>query len=185
MVARRSAPPSPATAPLTVALLALPGVVAFDAVLAGQVFGDPTPTRDHPRAPAGGLYTLRLCGLGPGPVTAAGGLPFVLPAGLEALADAHTIVVPGVADHEQPPPPTVLDALRAAHARGARLLSICTGAFILAAAGVLDGRRATTHWARAARLAALYPRVCVDPRVLYVDEGVGRHEKLTPGDTEI
>ena len=65
----------------------------------------------------------------------------------------------------------MLDALRAAHARGARMVSICTGAFALAAAGVLDGRRATTHWRDAADLAARYPRVRVEPGVLYIDEG--------------
>ena len=70
-----------------------------------------------------------------------------------------------------PPPAAVLEALRAAHARGARVASICTGAFVLAHAGLLDGRRATTHWAYAERLAERYPAVTVDPGVLYVDEG--------------
>jgi AraC family transcriptional activator FtrA len=69
------------------------------------------------------------------------------------------------------PPAATLDALRQAHARGVRILSLCTGAFVLAAAGLLDGRQATTHWGSAARLAAQYPDVDVDPRVLYVDNG--------------
>jgi transcriptional regulator GlxA family with amidase domain len=86
------------------------------------------------------------------------------------LDRADTIVVPGLA-RPGPPSAPVLAALAAAAARGARLVSICTGAFVLAAAGVLDGRRATTHWAYAARLAREYPAVTVEPRALYVDEG--------------
>jgi transcriptional regulator GlxA family with amidase domain len=87
---------------------------------------------------------------------------------LAALRRADTIVVPACSDD---PPPALLDALRRAHRRGARILSLCTGAFTLAAAGLLDGRRATTHWAHADELAARYPAVQVDPSVLYVDDG--------------
>lgn len=92
-------------------------------------------------------------------------------AGLDALATADTVVVPGYAPHDRPPPP-VLDALRSAAARGARVVSICTGAFALAAAGLLDGRRATTHWHDTDELTARHPAVDVDPNVLYVDEGM-------------
>ena len=81
------------------------------------------------------------------------------------------MLVPGLRPAQWPPPAAALDALRAAHARGARVASICTGAFVLAHAGLLDGRRATTHWAHAERLAERYPAVTVDPGVLYVDEG--------------
>jgi transcriptional regulator GlxA family with amidase domain len=90
---------------------------------------------------------------------------------ISAAADADTVVVPGVTGYAEPPPQPVLDLLRDAHARGARIASICTGAFVLAAAGLLDGRRVTTHWAVAGELAARYPRVQVDPSVLYVDNG--------------
>jgi AraC family transcriptional activator FtrA len=90
--------------------------------------------------------------------------------GLRALERADTIVVPGWADPDVPPPPALTRALVRAHDRGARVFSICTGAFVLAAAGLLDGRRATTHWMYADLLAARYPQVDVDPRVLYVVE---------------
>ncbi|WP_161805600.1 helix-turn-helix domain-containing protein [Frateuria defendens] len=91
--------------------------------------------------------------------------------GLEALAKAGTVIVPSWRGVDAPPPPALLDALRAAHARGARLLSYCSGVFVLAATGLLDGRRATTHWRYAEALAARYPRIRVEPDVLYVDEG--------------
>jgi len=97
---------------------------------------------------------------------------FVLEAthGLRALDRADTIVVPGWADPELPPPPALIRALVRAHDRGARIFSICTGAFVLAAAGLLDGRRATTHWMYADLLTERFPQVEVDPRVLYVVE---------------
>src|SRR4051794_201893 len=90
--------------------------------------------------------------------------------GLRALERADTIVVPGWVDPDVPPPPALTRALLRAHDRGARVFSICTGAFVLAAAGLLDGRRATTHWMYADRLAERYPQIDVDPRVLYVVE---------------
>jgi AraC family transcriptional regulator, transcriptional activator FtrA len=91
--------------------------------------------------------------------------------GLERLHAAGTIVIPGWQGIDVPVPQAILDALRGAHARGARLLSICSGAFVLAATGLLDGRRATTHWRYAEALQRRYPAICVDPNVLYVDEG--------------
>jgi AraC family transcriptional activator FtrA len=91
-------------------------------------------------------------------------------AGLEALADAGTIIIPGWRTDEQPPP-HLLKTLIRAHARGARLVSICSGAFVLAATGLLNGRRATTHWMYAAKLAEKHPSIRVEPDVLYVDEG--------------
>lgn len=148
-----------------VAVLALPDVVPFDLVIGAQVFGDPRP---H-----GGVakYRMLLCGPAPGLVPMASGVPIGVPLGLEALAQADTVVVPGRSEADAPVAPHVVEALAAAAARGARLLSICTGAFVLGEAGALDGRRATTHWAHTDRLAARYPRATVDPRVLYVDEG--------------
>ncbi|HEY8607930.1 MAG TPA: helix-turn-helix domain-containing protein [Noviherbaspirillum sp.] len=91
--------------------------------------------------------------------------------GLEALCEADTILVPGTGDPAGPVSARVVAALRRAAARGARIASICSGAFVLAAAGLLDGRRATTHWAGAAELARRYPEVIVDPNVLFVDNG--------------
>lgn len=90
---------------------------------------------------------------------------------LAALGGARTVVVPSWADPEVAPPAVLTDALAAAHAGGARIVALCTGAFVLAAAGLLDGRRATTHWAHAGDLATRHPLVTVDPDVLYVDEG--------------
>jgi transcriptional regulator GlxA family with amidase domain len=92
-------------------------------------------------------------------------------AGLGALRHADTVVVPGYAGLLEPPPEQALAALRAAGRRGARVLSVCTGAFALAHAGLLDGRRATTHWAWAGELAARFPTVEVDPDALFMDEG--------------
>jgi transcriptional regulator GlxA family with amidase domain len=149
----------------TVAVLALPDVVPFDLVIPGQIFWD---TKPH-----GGkaYYRMLLCGPAPGLVPMAGGVPVGVPLGLEALAEADTIVVPGRAEADAPVAAPVVEALHASAARGARLVSICTGAFVLGEAGALDERRATTHWAHTDRLASLYPKATVDPKVLYVDAG--------------
>jgi transcriptional regulator GlxA family with amidase domain len=144
-----------------VAVLALESVVAFDLAIPAQVLG-----RDDP-----GLYDVVVCAERPGPVGTTTGFDIVASAGLSALDTAHTVVVPGFAPETRDLSPAVLDALRTAHDRGARMVSICTGAFALAAAGLLDGRRATTHWQWAALLAELHPAVDVDPDVLFVDDG--------------
>src|SRR5262245_53639685 len=117
------------------------------------------------------VYRFSVVGLGVAPVQI--GPVFLFPAtdDCDALARADTIVVPACADVHDDPPEQLVAAVRAAHERGARLVSICSGAFIFAAAGVLDGRRVTTHWMHAAELARRYPSVHVDPGVLYVDEG--------------
>jgi AraC family transcriptional regulator, transcriptional activator FtrA len=93
------------------------------------------------------------------------------PYGLDRLVAADTVIVPWSHDVEQHPPVDLVDAVRAAHEAGARIASICTGAFVLAAAGLLDGRRATTHWMHAELLARRHPRIQVDPDVLYIDHG--------------
>ena len=87
------------------------------------------------------------------------------------LVTADTVIVPACHDGDLRPPPRLVEAVRSAYDRGARVMSICTGAFVLAEAGILDGRRAATHWMYADRLARRHPRVRVDPNVLYVDEG--------------
>lgn len=91
--------------------------------------------------------------------------------GLDRVATADTVIVPACADIDVPPPPELVEAVRAAHEAGARVASLCTGAFVLGAAGLLDGRRATTHWAHAAELSARHPLAVVDPDVLYTDNG--------------
>ncbi|MEU6238017.1 helix-turn-helix domain-containing protein [Kitasatospora sp. NPDC047058] len=142
-----------------VAVLALPGVLPLDLGIPVQAFGaDP-----H--------YRVTVCtDPSAGPVRS-GGFTVGTSAGLEALQDAETVVVPGYEEQGGPVPAAALSAIRAAHARGARLVSICTGAFALAAAGLLDGRPATTHWRDTAELKRRYPRVDVRPNLLYVDDG--------------
>ncbi|WP_203959289.1 GlxA family transcriptional regulator, partial [Sphaerisporangium siamense] len=114
-------------------------------------------------------YQVRVCA--ERPEVDAGVFTLRAPWGLDGLADAGTIIVPGTANPADPPSPAVRHALRAAAARGTRIASICSGTFTLAAAGLLGGLRATTHWAAAGRLAATYPDIEVDPDVLYVDNG--------------
>jgi transcriptional regulator GlxA family with amidase domain len=149
----------------TVAVLVLPNVVPFDLVIPDFVFGD---TKPH-----GGVayYRMLLCGGEPGMVPMVGGTPVGISHGLEVIREADTIVVPGRSPADGPIDEPILAELRATRRRGARFVSICTGSFVLAAAGLLDDRKATTHWAHADSLKRLYPRVSVDPRVLYVEDG--------------
>jgi AraC family transcriptional activator FtrA len=130
-----------------------------------EVFGLPRPEIKVP------WYRFEVCALDRGPLRATGGVTIRARSDLRALRRAGTIVIPGWRDPDERPPEALLKALRAAHARGARLVTICSGVFVLAAAGLLDGRRATTHWRYVERLRALHPRVRVEPDVLYVDEG--------------
>ncbi|MFF5987172.1 GlxA family transcriptional regulator [Prauserella flavalba] len=147
----------------TVAVLALDTVVPFDLSTPIEVF-----TRT--RLPDGRqAYRVRVCGVTP--EVDAGTFTLRAPWGLDALADADTIILPGCADPARPVPEPVLEALRRAAARGTRIASICSGAFVLAATGLLDGHRATTHWLGADVLARLHPGIEVDPDVLYVDNG--------------
>ena len=158
---------SDAPRPHVIAVLAVDVVVGFDLHIPSQTFG--IAERDgHP------LYDVRICGVDDGPVRVTSGYRAVLDHGPEALAEADTVIVPGThcleARRDGTLPPAVAEALARVPAR-ARWMSICTGAFILAAAGRLDGRRATTHWARAADLRRLHPAVEVDDAVLFVDDG--------------
>ena len=148
-----------------VAILALPSVVLFDLAVPLQVFGYPRPDLGAMR------YRAFLCGPAPGPVMTASGFPIVVPHGLGPLRRAQTIIVVGVEETGWPVAPAVRRALQRAHARGARIVSIFTGAFVLAAAGLLRGRRATTHWLDVADFRQRFPDVPIDPDVLYVDEG--------------
>lgn len=116
-------------------------------------------------------YRFAVCAAERGPIRAAGGIQVVAPHGLAMLARADTIVIPGWRDADEAPPEALLRALRRAHARGARLASICSGVFVLAAAGVLEGKAATTHWRYADKLRERHPAIDVRPNELYVDEG--------------
>jgi transcriptional regulator GlxA family with amidase domain len=146
-----------------VAVVAFDGVVNFDLSLPCDVFG-------RARLPDGSpAYRVKVCGVKRR--VDAGMLELGCRHGLAPLRTAHTVIVPGVADLDRAVDPRLLEALRSAFHRGVRMASICTGAFVLARAGLLDGKRATTHWLAAAELARRYPEVRVDPAVLYVDEG--------------
>ncbi|ONI69457.1 AraC family transcriptional regulator [Kribbella sp. ALI-6-A] len=151
-----------------VAVVAADRVDSLDLAIPGQVFGSA-------RSEDGtALYDVIMCGQRPGlDVTGRGGaelFQLTAPYELSEALSADTVIVPG-ARTDGEPSAEVLDVLRQAHSRGARLASICAGAFLLAAAGLLDGRPATTHWTSAGTLARRYPRVEVDPNVLFVDDG--------------
>jgi transcriptional regulator GlxA family with amidase domain len=146
----------------TVALAVTDGMLHFELSVAYEVFG---------AAPVGVVdswYDVAVCG--PDAVRV-GRFRLEPDLGLDRLKSADTVIVPAWADVDEDPPAALVDAVRAAHEAGARVASLCTGAFVLAAAGLLDGKRATTHWAHTGALAARYPQVEVDPDVLYVDNG--------------
>jgi AraC family transcriptional activator FtrA len=153
----------------TVAVLAYEGMSMFETGIVTEVFGLPRPEFEVP------WYQLTICAPHPGPVPVVGGATLHAPAGLDTFAEAETVIVPGVPDVAGDCDPELIAALRRAHRRGARVMSICSGAFALAAAGLLDGRRAATHWRYADLLRRRYPRVEVDPNVLYIDD----HDVLT------
>src|ERR1700756_1254666 len=147
-----------------VAALAYDGIAAFEFGIVAEVFGLPRPEMGPD------WYRFQVCSLQPGRLRATGGIFIQTRGRLADLAKAGTIVIPGWKATEMPSP-KLITALRRAHASGARLVSICSGAFVLAATGLLDGKRATTHWRYAEELASRFPKISVDPGVLYVDEG--------------
>ncbi|HEY6759784.1 MAG TPA: helix-turn-helix domain-containing protein [Baekduia sp.] len=155
--------------PLRVVVLMMEGSVLFDVGTATTVFGSAPVPRASPRPRLG--YELVLAGAGARPVTTSMGVQVTPTAGLDAVDRADLVVVGGAVPDLVGSQVVALDALAGAAARGARVMSICTGAFALAHAGLLDGRRATTHWGYCARLAEEFPEVEVDPDVLYVDDG--------------
>jgi AraC family transcriptional regulator, transcriptional activator FtrA len=154
--------PNGDSGPHRVVALALDGVVLLDLAAPTHLFG-------HCGAPH---YRFTLAGLRPGPVRTSTGFDVLAPRGAGALEQADTVVVPGISvDTDRAAIAQAAVAVAEAHDRGIRVMSICTGAFVLAQAGILDGRRATTHWDSADELARRYPKISVDPAVLYVDEG--------------
>jgi AraC family transcriptional activator FtrA len=148
-----------------IAIPITPGMPLFELAVPCEVFG---PRDDFP---VPWWYDVQLCAVQDSPVRTAERLLFDGALGLDELIQADTVIVPACADTQDDPPPALLQALRAAADRGARIASICTGAFALAAAGLLDGRPATTHWMHAAELAYRWPAVQVEPNVLYTDGG--------------
>jgi transcriptional regulator GlxA family with amidase domain len=156
-----------AVGPHVIAVLALEPVVGFDLTIPPTVFGAAT------KADGGKLYDVRICGLG-GPVHASAGFTLVPGHGPEALAEADTVIIPGTYIAQPRYEGTLPDDLAAALATirpGTRIASICTGAFVLGAAGYLDGRPATTHWRRAELFRSVYPQVNLDEDRLFVDDG--------------
>lgn len=146
-----------------VAVVAFDRISSFHLSVPCVVFGE-----SFPGTPP---FRLAVCSWEPGPLSTSGGFDISLHHGLEALAEARTVIVPSWRDADEPPPRALLDALVAAHAHGAQVVGLCLGAYALAEAGLLDGLRATTHWAFADHFARRYPRVRVEPEMLYVEDG--------------
>jgi len=142
-----------------IAVIAFDGITPFHLSVPGMVFRD-----------AG--FDLKICSADPSPLRTTGGFDISVKHGLSALSRADIVILPTWHDDCRSAPPALLEALQRAHRRGARIVGLCLGAFPLAEAGLLGGRRATTHWAFADTLAERYPAVAVDREVLYVDDEV-------------
>lgn len=151
--------------PGLVATLAYDGLCSFEFGIALEVFALPRSEFDFP------WYRHVVVGVDQGPMRAANGVTLLAEYGLEQLAQADTIIIPGWRGNDVMPPQPLIDALRSAYARGARFITICSGVFVLAAAGILAGTRVTTHWRYCEQLAKRYPDIQVDADVLYVDSG--------------
>lgn len=158
------APSSVLTGPLVVAL-AYDRLCTFEFGIAVEVFGLSRPEMGS------GWYRFAVAGVDDGPMRATGGLTFTVDGGLDLLERADLIIAPGWRGIDEPVPDALCAALRAAHQRGARVISFCSGVFVLAASGLLDGRQANTHWRYTDTLRQRFPRINVTPDVLYVDTG--------------
>jgi AraC family transcriptional activator FtrA len=143
-----------------VAVIVTPGAPLFELAVPCEVFGAPRPDLIDPP------YEVLLCATRTG-VTVASGFLATETGSLDDAVDADTVIVPATADVNEPPDEALVKTLRSAYERGARVVGLCSGAFALAEAGLLDHKRATTHWMYAERLARQYPAVRVDPAVLY------------------
>ncbi|KVD64831.1 helix-turn-helix domain-containing protein [Burkholderia ubonensis] len=153
------------SSPTVVAAIAFDGISPFHLSVPSVVFGKERDAADTP------AFDFRVCSADRGPLATTGGFTISAPLGLDALDDAQIVIVPSWRDPDETPPAVLLDAVRAAAERGALLVGLCLGAYVLAAAGLLDDRPATTHWAWADDFARRFPRVRLDPDVLYVDDG--------------
>ena len=151
--------------PRRVVVVAYDRVALFELAIAVEVFGLPRPELKVP------WYDFEVCSVDAGFLRATGHISVRARRGLGALVAADTIIVPGWRDPSEIPPRRLLETLRRAHSRGARVVSICSGVFVLAAAGLLDGKRATTHWRYVDILRARHPSIRIEPDVLYVQEG--------------
>jgi transcriptional regulator GlxA family with amidase domain len=151
--------------PPVVAVVAFDGISPFHLSVPCLVFGEDRRDLGVPR------FDLRVCAAEPGPLRSVAGFGITTRHGLATLRRADVVIVPSWRDTAEPAPAALLDALRSAHRRGARIVGLCLGAFVLAEAGLLDGRAATTHWHWAHEFALRFPEVRLDPDVLYLDEG--------------
>jgi AraC family transcriptional activator FtrA len=147
-----------------VVALAYAGLCTFEFGIVVELFGLPRPELDR-------WYAFEVCGLEKGPLRATGGVSVLPRRGLDALLDANTVIIPGWRNPDEPPPQRLIRMLIAAHEQGVRLVSICSGIFVLAATGLLNGRCATTHWRYVEKLRRAFPAIHLQPDVLYVDEG--------------
>ena len=138
--------------PHRVAVLVYEGLCTFEFGIVVELFGLPRPELDR-------WYTFEVCGLEKGPLRATGGVSVLPRRGLNGLLNANTIIIPGWRNPEEPPPQRLIRMLIAAHERGARLVSICSGIFVLAATGLLNDRCATTHWRYIEKLTSAFPAI--------------------------
>lgn len=148
-----------------VAAVAYDGLCTFELGVAVEVFGLPRPEMGE------NWYQFEVAGIDAGEMRAIGGMRVVVDGGVETIERAGTIIIPGWRGVDARVPASLVKAIRESHANGARVLSICSGVFVLAEAGLLAGRRATTHWQYTDILSQRYPDIVVEPDVLYVDEG--------------
>lgn len=149
---------------IRIAVVAFEGILPFHLSVPCAVFQSPTPGGSSP-------FRLRVCSVEGSRITSAAGFSIGTDYGLDELAHADVIIVPSWRDPAEVPPEALLSQLRKAAARGKRVVGLCLGAYVLAYAGLLDGRQATTHWGWASDLAERFPDVHMDADVLYVDEG--------------
>ncbi|WP_421916606.1 GlxA family transcriptional regulator [Mesorhizobium sp.] len=148
-----------------IAVLAFDGISPFHLSVPCLVFGEDRTALGLPR------FDFRICALKAGPIHTEAGLTVTAPHGLDGLDGAEIVIVPSWHDLDEPPSPPLVEALRRAHRRGALIVGLCLGTFAIAAAGLLSGRRAATHWAYCDQLQRLHPDIAVDAAVLYVDNG--------------
>lgn len=149
-----------------VAVLAFPGLAPFELAVAAEVFALPRPELDVPW-----WYAFSVCAERSGALPVVGGFELVVHDDLRTLARANTVIVPGTEDVHGDPSAELVSAIQLAHRSGARIVSVCSGAFTLAAAGLLDGLETATHWRYARLMQARYPRVQVNADILYADHG--------------
>jgi AraC family transcriptional activator FtrA len=148
-----------------IAVLAFDGISPFHLSVPCLVFGEDRSSLGLPR------FEFRICAVKAGPIDTEAGLTIAAPHGLEGLDGADIVIIPSWHHLGEQPPPLLVEALRQAHQRGALIVGLCLGTFAIAAAGLLSGRTAATHWAYAEQLQELHPDIKVDPTVLYVDNG--------------